>query len=109
MKNEQEVRKTIGDYESLKEELEDLVYNVLSIAKKYNFSEGSMDSFELTEDNININWSYSWQYGGYNSGMDSYPIKLLWENPEQYFLDLFNKKIKEDVKLLKELKKKYEK
>lgn len=131
MKSQEEVLKIITDYGKLKEELEELVLTVFYNAKKYKFAEGSVDEFDFGIDGIsgeyskvNINWSDSWAYGGYDSGIFTFPIDLLYSDSELYYKtereridnELIKKeekkrkqKEKDEEKLYLKLKEKFEK
>lgn len=84
---EQEVRNKLDQLEEIKSELEEIIYGIWSeaIDTKYIHDVGSIDDWDYSNDKIFVNWSDSWQYGGHDSGSESFPIELMWTDYKAFF------------------------
>src|SRR3972149_5861721 len=105
MDNKELILKKISDYQNIKSDLYDLVYDIFKESVKVGRSEGSVDDYDFTETEIEVKWSSSWSYGGHASGTEDFPIELLWSDYKKYFHDWAIKK-QENEKRNKELDRK---
>ena len=119
---ENNIQEIVEQYLKSKNILENIIDGIWDSALKHQLVCGKIDSFDLDEIEINIHWSDRWQYGGYEDGVKSFPIELLWTDYNLYFENLANIKIQKekerkelaelrqkekDLKLLQELSEKY--
>lgn len=103
MRNEIEIKKFIEYYE----EFEELVRTISSkIAKIRGEDSFSADEISLEEGNVSVSWTETWNFGGYEDHVLSFPIYYLWN--KNYIVIEQKQKIKQ-IQAIKDKETKQEK
>lgn len=118
------IKKVVKQYTDAKEVLDVIVDSIWESAKKHCLVSGVIQSFDIIGKTLYITWSDTWNYGGYETDTNDYPVEILWTDYELYFDNVLKekelekiaqkkiqnqRKIEQDLLTLKELTEKYNK